>query len=536
MNLYFLIKKYLFFFFFLPIFLLAKDTSFVIIYPAYNAEKTIKKFLFSILQQTYKNYRVIFIDNGSSDKTYEIGKNFSSSYPSFPISFKRFEKRKEILERIYEEVSLLSDKEIVLFFDSNSFFASKESLKKINSYFSSSDLWLIYGDPLIYSSNLCKNGKRWHPCRYKAFYPSIFQHIPLEDFFFHKNFFEEEFDASYMFPLLDLSKNHTAFLNNIVLSFKEKKRNEICWKDKFKKEKKIKKYRPLAPLRKLPSMEKKIGKTVDLIIFSYNRPLQLYALLESIQHIKGLNHISVLYRSSSKSFLFSYLDVAKHFPQISFIKQGTNPKEDFQPLLLQTAFSPTSNSPYIMFAVDDMIVKEPIDLYYCTEAMKKTKAHLFSLRLGSNTIYCYMWSYYQGLPHTISLKKNILAWNIDSAKGDFSYSTSVDMTIYRKKDLKKLFQKISFSTPNELEFAWSKYKKPFSSYHKKIVGLSFLNSKALNIPLNLVNPSQNKNMKLFSPVFLLKKYEDGWKIDISQFDQIKNISAHVEYEPSFIKK
>ena len=41
----------------------------------------------------------------------------------------------------------------------------------------------------------------------------------------------------------------------------------------------------------------------DLVIFSYNRPLQLYALLESItNYVTGLDKIMVIYRSSDARY------------------------------------------------------------------------------------------------------------------------------------------------------------------------------------------------------------------------------------------
>lgn len=48
--------------------------KFSIIIPAYNAEKTIEKCIESVQEQTYPNWEVIVIDDGSSDKTAEIAK------------------------------------------------------------------------------------------------------------------------------------------------------------------------------------------------------------------------------------------------------------------------------------------------------------------------------------------------------------------------------------------------------------------------------------------------------------------------------
>lgn len=49
-----------------------------VIIPAYNEEKTISKTLNSILDSDYPNFEVIFVDDGSKDKTLQIAKKFES--------------------------------------------------------------------------------------------------------------------------------------------------------------------------------------------------------------------------------------------------------------------------------------------------------------------------------------------------------------------------------------------------------------------------------------------------------------------------
>lgn len=49
-----------------------KNIEVSLIIPVYNAEKWLKKCLDSIINQTYKNYEVIIIDDGSTDKSAEI--------------------------------------------------------------------------------------------------------------------------------------------------------------------------------------------------------------------------------------------------------------------------------------------------------------------------------------------------------------------------------------------------------------------------------------------------------------------------------
>ena len=49
-----------------------------VIVPVYNSKKYIKKCIESILAQTYSNFEIIVIDDGSKDKSGEIVKKMAS--------------------------------------------------------------------------------------------------------------------------------------------------------------------------------------------------------------------------------------------------------------------------------------------------------------------------------------------------------------------------------------------------------------------------------------------------------------------------
>jgi glycosyltransferase involved in cell wall biosynthesis len=62
------------------------DLPFVnIIIPVYNSEKTILRTLNSVKEQTYSDYEIIVVDDGSSDNSVSLINSFISNYPQLQI-------------------------------------------------------------------------------------------------------------------------------------------------------------------------------------------------------------------------------------------------------------------------------------------------------------------------------------------------------------------------------------------------------------------------------------------------------------------
>lgn len=59
--------------------------DFSIIIPIYNAEKTLRKCLDSICEQTFDNYEVILIDDGSTDQSFSICKGYEIQNKKFRV-------------------------------------------------------------------------------------------------------------------------------------------------------------------------------------------------------------------------------------------------------------------------------------------------------------------------------------------------------------------------------------------------------------------------------------------------------------------
>ena len=66
--------------------MILKPIKFFIIIPIYNVEFYLHKCLDSIICQTYKNFEVICVNDGSTDKSLEIAKSYADSDSRFTLT------------------------------------------------------------------------------------------------------------------------------------------------------------------------------------------------------------------------------------------------------------------------------------------------------------------------------------------------------------------------------------------------------------------------------------------------------------------
>ena len=273
-------------------------------------------------------------------------------------------------------------------------------------------------------------------------------------------------------------------------------------------------------------------EAAELIGFSYNRPLQLYALLESLQtYVTGLSTTHIIYRADNQDFESGYEQVKKDFPSVNFIRQSIlHPRSDFKQHTLSLVY--TAKAEYLLFAVDDIIVKDYVDLNLCTDLLEKYDAYAFYLRLGEHIDYCYAVNSYQGVPPLTKYPDHVRSWDFSDGLHDWNYPQTVDMTVYRKSDLIAMLTDLHFNTPNIFEGQWAAHRPAL-----KKKGLCFEAAKIVNLPLNSVQPDwENRNMRFATAEEFLLLFNQGLKIDIQPLFRIDNRSAHMEYQPFYIRR
>jgi len=272
---------------------------------------------------------------------------------------------------------------------------------------------------------------------------------------------------------------------------------------------------------------KKNSDSISGIVFSKNRPMQLHALLNSYyKYVVNYCPLIVLYKSTNIDYDSAYNKVQYlHAKRNITFKNESNFRDDLIDCLLINKFGK------VFFLVDDIIFVRNIDLKKLSTA--NCNLYIPSMRLGKNIVYSYMKDKKLHLPPMIESKeKKVLYWPQWLGKGYWNYPFSVDGNIYSVKELLFLIGHIEFSSPNSFESNMNKYR--FSMRLK--FGVCFYKSVLFNNPINRIQCEILNKSGSISTELLLKKFNEGYEIDICPYDNIENDSSHYEIGLKFKKR
>lgn len=142
------------------------------------------------------------------------------------------------------------------------------------------------------------------------------------------------------------------------------------------------------------------------------------------------------------------------------------------------------------------------------------------------------------LPPVRHYDENVILWNFNDSyptSSEWGYLNTVDMTLYRKRDVQDVFVNLSFSSPNTLEAAWACHGIGNSKSPSQ--GLCYNKSKIVNIPLNLVQTDwQTATHMKYSVEELLWLFMIGFRIDPQRYHAIEHSAPHTEVIPQLIKQ
>lgn len=114
---------------------------FSIVLPIYNMEKYIKECIDSILMQNYDNYEIIIIDNGSTDNSLYICKDYESKNKSIKLVHEDINVGVAEVRNIGMRMAV---GDYIIFIDSDDFWIKNDFLSKINIELKKSNIDILF--------------------------------------------------------------------------------------------------------------------------------------------------------------------------------------------------------------------------------------------------------------------------------------------------------------------------------------------------------------------------------------------------------
>jgi len=271
-----------------------------------------------------------------------------------------------------------------------------------------------------------------------------------------------------------------------------------------------------------------MNNKVQLMIFSYNRPLQLDLLINSIRkNITDFDKIIVTFNYSNNKFLKGYDNfMEKGLVDQWYCDKGIAHTPAFKNYLVELMGDEYS---YTCLFSDDAIVYGKVSMNDVIAQMTDDVIS-FSLRSGLNAKYSFYggktiienpWGKYEDLEEFIKWD-----WTEYNPKRCNGYPIGFgDGCTFKTETIKYLLDRIEGQSPNEIERYLNQVENREVIAQKKLV--AYKHSKLVSNPVNNVNT--------FSPLFsgekfsypvekLNDKYLEGYVVDLEAID-FSNIKA-----------
>lgn len=204
----------------------------VVIVPSYNNARWCERNLSSIFTQKYSNFRVIYINDYSTDATYDKVVSYIDTHNEWHrCTIINNETRRGALENLYTAIHSCADWEVVVLVDGDDWLAIDDALQRINTVYEKEDVWLTYGQFVEYPKKkigfcnaipeevVTHNSFRKHGCpvsHLRTFYAWLFKKIKKEDLLHEGAFYTMTWDKAIMLPMLEMAGGRFKFIEDIL--------------------------------------------------------------------------------------------------------------------------------------------------------------------------------------------------------------------------------------------------------------------------------------------------------------------------------
>jgi len=202
------------------------DTSFVIITASYNNAAWYQKNIDSVMKQTYTNWRMIYINDCSTDNTGLLVSHYIKEHHlENRIIYQENRQHQGHLANQYYAISSCDNNEVVIILDGDDWLAHDNVLEYLNEVYQNPHIWLTYGqfkqlsdDSLGYCRAIENNmgNPPWVFGHLRTFYAWLFKRINKQDLQYNGAFFPMAADVAIMFPMIQMAGQRIRYIEDIL--------------------------------------------------------------------------------------------------------------------------------------------------------------------------------------------------------------------------------------------------------------------------------------------------------------------------------
>lgn len=207
-----------------------KQNKFKVVVPSWNNEAWLEENLASILNQTYTNYEALYIDDASTDNTFQRVSEIVGHLPNWKIHRNEENMRRGYNLSPYNPVIqefMDDDEDILLFVDGDDWLYDEHVFEKMNNLYNEKEYWMTYGKFVCYptghegypqntpysdETHANNNYRRdqWRASHLRTFKWHLYKRIKKEDLIFTETgeFYFHAEDLATSFPCLEMCPKH----------------------------------------------------------------------------------------------------------------------------------------------------------------------------------------------------------------------------------------------------------------------------------------------------------------------------------------
>lgn len=205
----------------------------VVIIPSYNNQAFYQKNLDSVFTQQYENYHVVYVDDCSSDDTYNVVKAYITEHNlDAKVTLIKNQQRRGAMANLYDAIHGCVDNAIVVTVDGDDWFAHDKVLARLNKEYADPHVWLTYGQFAVWPSGqigccaqiparaLTKKDFReqysWLATHLRTFYAGLFKKIKRQEFMYQDAWMAVTWDKAMMAPMLEMADGRWKFIPEVL--------------------------------------------------------------------------------------------------------------------------------------------------------------------------------------------------------------------------------------------------------------------------------------------------------------------------------